>query len=82
MRSAENWLDGKITVAKARQVKAGFHIGFNFLSATILVTTCGANDAQVVRLASPDAAVGAPPDSCRPALTGEGGPVAWQRSLR
>jgi hypothetical protein len=59
-------------------VKAGFHIGFNFLSVIILVTICAANDAQVVRLAGPDAVAGAPPDSCRPALTGEGGPVAWQ----
>jgi hypothetical protein len=59
-------------------VKASFCIGFNILSAIILVTICAASDAQVVRLASPEAAVGAPPDSCRPALTGEGGPVAWQ----
>jgi hypothetical protein len=59
-------------------MKAGFHIIFNFLGAMILVTICAAGDAQVVRLASPDAVVGAPPDSCRPALTGEGGPVAWQ----
>jgi hypothetical protein len=58
-------------------VKASFHIGFNFLSA-FLVTIGAASDAQVIRLASPAAAVGAPPDSCRPALTGEGGPVAWQ----
>jgi hypothetical protein len=59
-------------------VKAGFRISFNFLSATLLVTACAASDAQTVRLASPEAVVGAPPDSCRPALTGEGGPVAWQ----
>ena len=59
-------------------VKASLHIGFNFLSAIVLVTICAASDAQIVRLASPEAVVGAPPDSCRPALTGEGGPVAWQ----
>src|SRR6266702_2271918 len=59
-------------------VKAGFHIGFNLLGAIILVTICAAGDAQIVRLASPEAAAGAPPQSCRPALTGEGGPVAWQ----
>ena len=59
-------------------MKVSFHIAFNFLIAIILVTICAASGAQVVRLASPDAAVGAPPDSCRPALTGEGGPVAWQ----
>jgi len=33
---------------------------------------------QIVRLAGPDAAIGAAPDTCRPGLTGEGGPVAWQ----
>lgn len=59
-------------------MKASYYIGFNSLCAIILVTICSARDAQVVRLASPEAAVGAPPDSCRPALTGEGGPVAWQ----
>src|SRR5260370_14332792 len=59
-------------------MKTAFHIGFNFLSVVILATVCGANDASVVRLASPEAAVGPPPNSCRPALTGEGGPVAWQ----
>lgn len=47
--------------------------------ATIAVgTVCAAGDPQVMRLAHPDAVVGAPPASCRPALTGEGGPVAWQ----
>jgi len=59
-------------------VKASLHVGFNFLSAIVLVTICAASEVQVVRLASPDAVVGAPPDSCRPALTGECGPVAWQ----
>jgi len=44
----------------------------------VLVTICAASDTRVVRLASPQAVVGTPPDSCRPALTGEGGPVAWQ----
>ena len=58
-------------------MKAGFRIG-NCLVAIILLTICSASDARVVRLASPDAVVGAPPDSCRPALTGGGGPVAWQ----
>jgi hypothetical protein len=59
-------------------VKTRFHIGLNFLSAIILATICAASEVQVLRLASPDAVVGAPPDSCRPALTGQGGPVAWQ----
>ena len=59
-------------------MKANFHVGFHFLAPIILATSCCASDARVVRLASPDAAVGAPPESCRPALTGEGGPVAWQ----
>jgi hypothetical protein len=54
------------------------NFGLNVIAATLLVTTCAANEAQVVRLASPEAAVGAPPDKCRPALTGAGGPVAWQ----
>ena len=59
-------------------MKAGFHIGFNFLSAILLATVSAAGDTRVVRLAGPEAIVGAPPDSCRPALIGEGGPVAWQ----
>src|SRR5882757_5519298 len=59
-------------------VEVGFHIGFSLLSAIILLTICCAGEARVIRLASPGAAVGASPDSCRPALTGEGGPVAWQ----
>jgi hypothetical protein len=53
-------------------VKVSFHIGFNFLSA-ILVTIGAASEVQVLRLASPDAVVGAQHDSCRPALTGQGG---------
>jgi len=57
-------------------VKTAFHISCNFLSAIIFVTFCAASDAQVVTLASPEAAAGTPP--CRSALTGEGGPVAWQ----
>jgi len=59
-------------------VKTGFQIGLNFLSLMIFATVCAAADTQTVRLASPEAAVGTPPDSCRPALTGQGGPVAWQ----
>src|SRR5205814_9987325 len=65
-------------VERLLPVKTSFHIGLDVFSATILVTVCAASDTQVVRLASPAAAVGARPDSCRPALTGEGGPVAWQ----
>ncbi len=59
-------------------MKANFHIGFNVLVAMIIVTNCAAGDAQIIRLAGPEAVVGAPPKSCRPALTGEGGSVAWQ----
>lgn len=59
-------------------MKASFLIGFNFLSAIMLVTSCGASEVQVLRLASSDAVVGAPPDTCRPALTGRGGPVSWR----
>jgi len=62
-------------------VKASLHLGFNFFSAIALVTICVASEAQVVRLASPGAVVGAPPDRCHPALTGQGGPVAWQLLL-
>lgn len=59
-------------------MEASFYMGFNFLSAVIFATICSAGDAQVVRLASSEAMVGASPEICRPALTGEGGPVAWQ----
>lgn len=59
-------------------MKASLHISFNFLSAIVLVTICVAGEVQVIRLASPEAVVGAPPNTCRPALTGQGGPVAWQ----
>jgi hypothetical protein len=68
----------EITVERLLTVKTSFRIGFSFLSVIIFATVCAAGDTQTVRLASPKAAVGAPPDSCRPALTGEGGPVAWQ----
>ncbi len=40
-------------------MKANFHVGFHFLAPIILATSCCASDARVVRLASPDAAVGA-----------------------
>ncbi len=43
-----------------------------------LTFACAAAEARVIRLASPEAVAGAPTDSCRPALTGQGGPVAWQ----
>lgn len=59
-------------------MKAIFKIGFDFLAAVVFVTICAASDIQTVRLANSDASAGAPPNSCRPALTGEGGPVAWQ----
>ena len=72
---------GDVMLTKVVPTKARFHIGFYFLAAVVLVTACAASDTRVVRLASPEAAVGAPPDSCSPALTGEGGPVAWQVML-
>ena len=59
-------------------MKANLYIGFNCLGAIVLMTACVASEMQVIRLASPEAVVGAPPDTCRPALTGQGGPVAWQ----
>jgi hypothetical protein len=62
-------------------VKAGLTIGINFLAAIALGTICAASEAQVVRLASPEAKMGTPPDSCRPALTGEAGPMASQALL-
>lgn len=43
-----------------------------------LSSVCAAGDARLIRLADPEAVAGAPAASCRPALTGEGGPVAWQ----
>lgn len=59
-------------------MKARFLVGFSFLSAIMPVTIWVAAEVQIVRLANPEAVVGAPSDSCRPALTGQGGPVAWQ----
>ena len=52
------------------------HIGL--FVAGVLAATCAAAENRTVRLAGPDAAVGSPTDRCRPALTGKGGPVAWQ----
>jgi len=63
------------------QVKARYRFGFGFLAAIAVGSVCAAGDPQVVRLASPDAAAGAPADTCRPALTGQGGPVVWQALL-
>jgi hypothetical protein len=59
-------------------VRASFNIGLSILSAMAFVTMCAASEVQVIRLASADAVMGAPSESCRPALTGQGGPVAWQ----
>ena len=55
-------------------MKARFLVGFSFLSAIMPVTIWVAAEVQIVRLANPEAVVGAPSDSCRPALTGQGGP--------
>ena len=44
----------------------------------MLAASCAASDVRILRLAGPNPTAGAPPESCRPALTGEGGPVAWQ----
>jgi hypothetical protein len=59
-------------------MKAAFHFGINVIVALILAANCAAGDVQVLRLAGPNATVGTPPEICRPALTGKGGPVAWQ----
>jgi hypothetical protein len=58
--------------------KSRFRVGVYFLAPVVLVTICYAGDAKILQLASPDAKEGAPPDGCRPALTGEGEPAAWQ----
>src|SRR5712671_6656187 len=57
---------------------ADFHVGLSILGTVLLGTNCHAGGTQVIRLAGPEAVVGGPPESCRPALMGEGGPVAWQ----
>ena len=59
-------------------VRAPVFIGLNLLAAMVLASACPAGDVRIIRLAGPDAAAGTPPDTCRPALTGQGGPVAWQ----
>src|SRR6266508_5675756 len=59
-------------------VRAILHGGIILVAALTSASGCAAGEARVIRLASPEAVAGAPTDSCRPALTGEGGPVAWQ----
>jgi len=59
-------------------MNADFHVGLSILGTVLLGTNCHAGGTQVIRLAGPEAVVGGPPESCRPALMGEGGPVAWQ----
>jgi hypothetical protein len=59
-------------------MRAILHAGATLLAFLTLASVSAAGDARVIRLASPEAAVGAPADTCRPALTGQGGPVAWQ----
>jgi hypothetical protein len=59
-------------------MRAILHAGVTLLAALTLASVSAAGDARVIRLASPEATVGAPADTCRPALTGQGGPVAWQ----
>jgi len=59
-------------------VWAILHGGIILLAALTSASGCAAGEARVIRLASPEAVAGAPTDSCRPALTGQGGPVAWQ----
>jgi hypothetical protein len=59
-------------------VRAILHGGIILLAALTSASGCAAGEARVIRLASPEAVADAPTDSCRPALTGQGGPVAWQ----
>lgn len=59
-------------------MRASFLIGIGLLAAISAASSGAAEEARMIRLASPEATVGAPPDTCRPALTGQGGPAAWQ----
>jgi hypothetical protein len=59
-------------------VRAILHGCVILLASLTSASACAAGEARVIRLASPEAVAGAPADSCRPALTGQGGPVAWQ----
>jgi hypothetical protein len=60
------------------RVRASFQIGIYLLAAMSPTLPCAAEEVRLIRLASPEATVGAPPDACRPALTGQGGSVRWQ----
>lgn len=53
-------------------------ISLSFIGAAALVTLCAAGETRVMRLANAEGVVGAPPDSCHPSLTGQGGPVDWR----
>src|SRR5258708_18768353 len=66
------------TIGELISVRASYNIGLSILGVVAFVTMCAASEVQVIRLASADAVMGAPSESCRPALTGQGGPVAWQ----
>ena len=59
-------------------MRAGFLIGIGLLAAIGAVSSNAADEPRMIHLASPEAAVGAPSDVCRPALTGQGGPATWQ----
>src|SRR6476620_6503570 len=59
-------------------VRAILHGCVILLASLTSASACAAGEARVIRLAGPEAVAGAPADSCRPALTGQGGPVAWQ----
>ena len=66
------------TIGELISVRTSYNIGLSILGVVAFVTMCAASEVQVIRPASADAVMGAPPESCRPALTGQGGPVAWQ----
>jgi hypothetical protein len=59
-------------------VRARPCISVGLIATMIFASACAAEEVKVIRLAGPDATAGAPPDACRPALTGEGKPAAWQ----
>src|SRR5882724_11226670 len=59
-------------------VRASFQTGIYLLAAMTPAFPSAAEEARSILLASPEATVGAPPATCQPALTGQGGPVRWQ----
>jgi hypothetical protein len=57
------------------------HVNGILFAAILGASTCTAGQAQVIRLAGPGEANGAPVSACRSALTGEGVPPVWEPLL-